>query len=163
VPYYTQDTWRCWSIFPAIFCHILLSSAYYSNVRAMCGNMRQYAVCCYTQCSAIFCQASAIFCQGRIVQSRWNVVGTGGRAQGVTGWSRDRSVPSVSSGGSATFVDRNGAVRDLVGLLRRWDRALRTVASLCVFNDSSLSAGVSLASSSFWSRSISALAAVSSS
>jgi len=64
-------------------------SAYYGDVRAMCGNVRQYAVCCYTQCSAIFCQGSAIFCQGRIVRSRWNAVGTGGRVQGVTGWSRD--------------------------------------------------------------------------
>ena len=59
-------------------------SAYYGDVRAMCGNVRQYAVCCYTHCSAIICQ-------GWIVRSRWNAVGTGGRVQGVTGWSRDTS------------------------------------------------------------------------
>ena len=47
--------------------------------------------------------------------------------------------------------------------LRRWDRASSTVASLCVSNDSLLSAGVSLASSSSRSHSISALAAASSS
>src|SRR5438445_7007395 len=69
---------------------LLSYSAYYGNVRPMCGNIRQCAVCYYTQCSAIFCQGSAIFCQGRIVRSGWNVVGTGGRVQGVTGWSRDR-------------------------------------------------------------------------
>jgi len=45
-------------------------------------------------------------------------------------------------------MDRNSAVRDLVGPLRRWDRALSIVASLYVFNDLSLSVGVSLALSS---------------
>jgi len=50
-----------------------------------------------------------------------------------------------------------------VGPLRRWDRASSIIASLCVFNDLLLSAGVSLASSSSWSCLISALAAASSS
>jgi len=45
----------------------------------------------FLRCSAIFCQVSAIFCQ----RDRWNVVEvetveTGGRVQGVTGWSHDR-------------------------------------------------------------------------
>ena len=62
-------------------------SAYYSNIQTMCSNVWQYAIYYYTQCSAIFCQGSAIFCQGRIVWSRWNAVGTGGRVQGVMGWS----------------------------------------------------------------------------
>jgi len=31
---------------------LLLYSAYYSNVQAMCGNVQQCAICCYTQCSA---------------------------------------------------------------------------------------------------------------
>ena len=73
-------------------------------------------------------------------------------------------VPSVSNRGSATFVDRGGAIGVSGALLRCCDRAARTVASLWVSNCNSLSlnAGVSLASSSSCNRLISALAAVSS-
>ena len=62
------------------------------------------------------------------------------------------SAPSVSSGGSTTFADRNNAVR--------WARALRTVASLS--NKSSLDIGVFLVLSYSYSCLISALAAISS-
>ena len=62
------------------------------------------------------------------------------------------SAPSISSRGSATFADRDNAVR--------WARALRTIASL--FNELSLDVGVFLVSSCSHSRLILVLAAVSS-
>ncbi len=74
------------------------------------------------------------------------------------------SVPSVSNGGSVTFVDRGSAAKVSGALLRRYNRAARTVASLWV-SDCDLSSpdvGVSLALSSSCNHSISALAAVSS-
>ena len=62
------------------------------------------------------------------------------------------SAPSVSSGGSTTFADRDNAIH--------WAKALRTVASLS--NKSSLNAGGFLVLSCSRSHLISALAAVSS-
>ena len=62
------------------------------------------------------------------------------------------SAPSISSGGSTTFVDRDDTIR--------WARALRTVASLS--NELSLDIGVFLVLSCSRSRLISALAATSS-
>ena len=62
------------------------------------------------------------------------------------------SAPSISSGGSTTFTDRNDAVR--------WARALRTVASLS--NKLLLDIGVFLVLSCSRSRSILVLAAASS-
>ena len=73
-------------------------------------------------------------------------------------------VPSVSNGGSVTFVDRGGAIGVSGALLRHCDRAARTVASLWVSNCNLLSpnTGVSLASSSSRNYLISVLMAASS-
>ena len=74
------------------------------------------------------------------------------------------SVPFVSNGGSVTFVDRGSAVGVSRALLRRCDRAARTIMSLWVsdYDLLSLDAGVSLALSSSRNHLISALVAVSS-
>ena len=71
------------------------------------------------------------------------------------------SVPSVSNGGSATFADRGGAAWVSGALLRRCDRAARTVASLWVSDCGSLlfDIGVSLVSSSSYNRLILVLVA----
>ena len=70
----------------------------------------------------------------------------------------------VSNGGSATFIDRGGAVGVSGVPLRRCDRAARTVASLQVSDCDLLSpnVGVSLASSSSHNCLILALVAISS-
>ena len=74
------------------------------------------------------------------------------------------SVPSVSNGGSVTFADRSSAIGVFGALLRRCNRAARTVVSLWVSDCDLLlpDAGVSLALSSSRNHLISALAVVSS-
>ena len=72
-------------------------------------------------------------------------------------------VPSVSSGGSATFAVCDGVAWVSEGPLRRWDKAAKTIASVWVSDgDSLLDTRVSLASSSSRNRSISALVAANS-
>src|SRR5437588_3316041 len=74
---------------------LLLYSAYYGNVQTMCDNVRQCTGNvrrCTAMCRLLL---HAMFCQGRIIRSRWNAIGTGGRVQGVTGWSRDTLLVSL--------------------------------------------------------------------
>ena len=72
-------------------------------------------------------------------------------------------VPSVSNGGSATFVDHGGVTKVSKALLRRhYNRAAKTIVSFWVFNSDLLpDVGVFLALSSSCNCLILALAAVS--
>ena len=73
-------------------------------------------------------------------------------------------IPSVNNGGSVIFVDYGNTAKVFKALLRRYDKAVRTVVSFWVSNSDllSINAGVSLASSNSHNHLILALVAVSS-
>ena len=65
----------------------------------------------------------------------------------------------MSNGGSVTFVNYNNAAKVFRALLRHYNNAVKTVASLCISNCGllSLDIKVSLALSSFYNHLILAL------